>query len=151
MNRAGELARHNRVLGRGAGVGIRRRMYEASFHSGRSVALPADEVDLLSNEAGVDVHAGGFTLRPQFANQFRETDGVEKHGQGRTLDAASGNRKLMNGRSAVASVETVAQFRRIIYANQIFSRACCRAGWPLGCISSCLAALTVGIGCCTRL
>ena len=73
MNRAGELARHNRVLGRGAGVGIRRRMYEASFHSGRSVALPADEVDLLSNEAGVDVHAGGFTLRPQFANQFRET------------------------------------------------------------------------------
>ena len=79
MNRAGELARHNRVLGRGAGVGIRRRMYEASFHSGRSVALPADEVDLLSNEAGVDVHAGGFTLRPQFANQFRETDGVEKH------------------------------------------------------------------------
>ena len=42
LNRADELARHNRVLCRGAGTGIRRRTHEASFHSGLSVALPSN-------------------------------------------------------------------------------------------------------------
>ena len=80
LNRADELARHNRVLGRGTGVGVRRRMHEVSFHSGRAVALPSNgDGDGLPNERRVDANAGRLTLRPQLANQFCETDGVEKH------------------------------------------------------------------------